>query len=43
MEDYNYNESINNCVDKIYNLYKNYYDNIDIEHNIYIAINTINF
>jgi hypothetical protein len=35
MEDYNYNESINNCVDKIYNLYKNYYDNIDIEHNIY--------
>lgn len=30
MDVYNYNEAINNCVDKIYNLYKNYYDNIDI-------------
>jgi hypothetical protein len=35
MDNYNYNEAINNCVDKIYNLYKNYYDNIDLEHNQY--------
>ena len=33
MDDYNYNEAINNCVDKIYNLYKNYYDDIDILYN----------